>query len=77
VNTKRKKKRGPGRPKEPGAKRRHLPAARCTSRELRAIQELADRHAGGSLSRWLVYAALNAPRPPEQGGRSDSRGAAR
>lgn len=37
-------------------------AFRCTEKEMNRIIWLANQYAGGNVSRWLVYAALNVER---------------
>jgi len=37
-------------------------AFRCTEKEMNRIIWLAGHYAGGNVSRWVVYAALNAER---------------
>lgn len=70
------KKRGPGRPLSTASRRATLPAARCTTAELRRARELARLYAGGSLSEWIRLASIAAPgkkltrsvRAPEKSG---------
>jgi hypothetical protein len=47
---------------KPNQKMSERGAFRCTEKEMNRIIWLASQYAGGNLSRWMVYAALNVER---------------